>query len=403
MIDVYAASGTFGDKHSLAKDLAAAVMRWEQVPPISLFSKNTARSAGNYSQAEVLYLTAIREAERRPELASHLHCARGGLALVYQAQARYAEAESIYLDQLTEAKDSSQPDTRLHAAYMSLAGLYQDEGRYAEAEEQYKAALAETERAELWPNRGPMACTARRVARFYVSRQKYVAAEPLFKRAIEILEEEALRRDSSLPHDLKELAKFCQDQGKHAEAEDLYRRAVAVSEECRGPEDALTVHYLRDLGTFYRATGRHSEAETVYRRALATVEKTAELETARYLTPWKRLTLKHGALEGVIRNIESSVATALDHLAECYEDQQRYGMPRPNRSAGGRLRLRREAGERSFLTSWRTLWSPTALFWASWVGMPKPRRSRRGLSLSARSIRKEVTGVSWGSSRGLAK
>ena len=78
---------------------------------------NTARSAGNYSQAEVLYLTAIREAERRPELASHLHCARGGLALVYQAQARYAEAE----------------------------------------------------RAELWPNRGPMACTARRVARFYAS------------------------------------------------------------------------------------------------------------------------------------------------------------------------------------------------------------------------------------------
>jgi len=42
MIDVYAASGTFSDKHSLAKDLAAAVMRWEQVPPISLFSKNTA-------------------------------------------------------------------------------------------------------------------------------------------------------------------------------------------------------------------------------------------------------------------------------------------------------------------------------------------------------------------------
>ena len=42
MIDVYAATGTFSDKHSLAKDLAAAVMRWEQVPPISLFSKNTA-------------------------------------------------------------------------------------------------------------------------------------------------------------------------------------------------------------------------------------------------------------------------------------------------------------------------------------------------------------------------
>ena len=42
MIDVYAADGTFADKHVLARDLAAAVMKWEQVPPISLFEKNTA-------------------------------------------------------------------------------------------------------------------------------------------------------------------------------------------------------------------------------------------------------------------------------------------------------------------------------------------------------------------------
>jgi phenylpyruvate tautomerase PptA (4-oxalocrotonate tautomerase family) len=42
MIDVYAAAGTFADKHALARGLAAAVMKWEQVPPISLFEKNTA-------------------------------------------------------------------------------------------------------------------------------------------------------------------------------------------------------------------------------------------------------------------------------------------------------------------------------------------------------------------------
>jgi phenylpyruvate tautomerase PptA (4-oxalocrotonate tautomerase family) len=42
MIDVYAAAGTFGEKHTLAKDLASAVMRWEQVPEISLFKNNTA-------------------------------------------------------------------------------------------------------------------------------------------------------------------------------------------------------------------------------------------------------------------------------------------------------------------------------------------------------------------------
>ncbi len=42
MIDVYSTSGTFADKHTLAKDLAAAVMRWEKVPELPLFRKNTA-------------------------------------------------------------------------------------------------------------------------------------------------------------------------------------------------------------------------------------------------------------------------------------------------------------------------------------------------------------------------
>ena len=42
MIDVYAAEGTFSDKHALAQSLAQAVMRWEQVPEISLFADNTA-------------------------------------------------------------------------------------------------------------------------------------------------------------------------------------------------------------------------------------------------------------------------------------------------------------------------------------------------------------------------
>ena len=42
MIDVYAAEGTFSDRHTLARDLAAAVMRWEQVPDLPLFANNTA-------------------------------------------------------------------------------------------------------------------------------------------------------------------------------------------------------------------------------------------------------------------------------------------------------------------------------------------------------------------------
>jgi phenylpyruvate tautomerase PptA (4-oxalocrotonate tautomerase family) len=42
MIDVYAAQGTFANKSDLAQQLAAAVMKWEQVPPLALFKNNTA-------------------------------------------------------------------------------------------------------------------------------------------------------------------------------------------------------------------------------------------------------------------------------------------------------------------------------------------------------------------------
>ena len=42
MIDVYATAGTFSDKHQLATDLAATLMRIEEVPDIPMFRQNTA-------------------------------------------------------------------------------------------------------------------------------------------------------------------------------------------------------------------------------------------------------------------------------------------------------------------------------------------------------------------------
>src|ERR1700675_1160366 len=42
MIDVYAAAGTFSDRHALARNLATELMTIEQVPDIPMFRKNTA-------------------------------------------------------------------------------------------------------------------------------------------------------------------------------------------------------------------------------------------------------------------------------------------------------------------------------------------------------------------------
>ena len=42
MIDVAARAGTFKDKPALVVALSKAMMKWEQVPPISMFTDNTA-------------------------------------------------------------------------------------------------------------------------------------------------------------------------------------------------------------------------------------------------------------------------------------------------------------------------------------------------------------------------
>jgi phenylpyruvate tautomerase PptA (4-oxalocrotonate tautomerase family) len=80
MIDVYAAAGTFSDPHTLARDLAGAVMRWEQVPDLPLFTENTAAfihdldaaaisnvaGEGNYVRVQVL--TPINVLDREKQL-----------------------------------------------------------------------------------------------------------------------------------------------------------------------------------------------------------------------------------------------------------------------------------------------------------------------------------------------
>src|SRR2546428_13028062 len=80
MIDVYAAEGTFSDTHALAKDLAAAVMRWEKVPDIAMFRNNTAafvhdlpveavsNVAGDSNYVRVQILTPIGVLDRDKQL-----------------------------------------------------------------------------------------------------------------------------------------------------------------------------------------------------------------------------------------------------------------------------------------------------------------------------------------------
>ena len=82
MIDVYAAAGTFADPKALARDLATALMKVEQVPDISLFRNNTAafihqmpvnalsNVAGDADRVRIQVLTNAAALDRDKQLAA---------------------------------------------------------------------------------------------------------------------------------------------------------------------------------------------------------------------------------------------------------------------------------------------------------------------------------------------
>ena len=86
MIDVYAAAGTFADKHSLARDVAACVMRNEQVPGLALFRNNTAgfvhelpaeaianvAGEGNYVRVQVLTPVGVLDRDKQLSVVKEL-------------------------------------------------------------------------------------------------------------------------------------------------------------------------------------------------------------------------------------------------------------------------------------------------------------------------------------------
>jgi phenylpyruvate tautomerase PptA (4-oxalocrotonate tautomerase family) len=102
MIDVYATEGTFADKHALAQNLAAAVMRWERVPDLALFRDNTAAfvhdlaadsianvaGESNYVRVQVLTPAGVLDRDKQlgvvSELTEIVAAAAGDLSLAHR-------------------------------------------------------------------------------------------------------------------------------------------------------------------------------------------------------------------------------------------------------------------------------------------------------------------------------
>ena len=263
------------------------------------------RNRARYTEAEPLYLRALRIWEQRlgsehPDLATPLN----GLANLYREQGKYAEAEPLFQRALRIREQQLGSEHPLAAeSFNDLAELYRYQGKYTEAEPLYQRALRIWEQ-RLGTEHPLVAYPLNNLAELYREQGKYAEAEPLYRRALRIWEQQLGPAHPDVAHPLNNLAILYSVQSRYAEAEPFFQRALSISEQAYGPEHPRVAAPLNNLAELYREQGKYAEAEPLYRRALHIWEQAYGSE-------------------------HQLVASPLDGLANLYREQGKYAEAEP--------------------------------------------------------------------------
>ena len=159
------------------------------------------------------------------------------------------------------------------ARLLNRAGGYlRERARYGEAEPLWQRALAIVEQA-LGPDHPDTALSLNNLAVLYWYQGRLAEAGPLCERALAIFERALGPDHPDTALSLNNLAELYRDQGQLAEAEPLYERALAIRERALGPEHPATALSLNNLAALYWHQGRLAEAEPLCERALAIRER----------------------------------------------------------------------------------------------------------------------------------
>src|SRR5713101_5117270 len=232
------------------------------------------------------------------------------------------------------------------ARLLNQAGYYlKQRARYGEAEPLFKHALSIGEQ-QLGPQHPYTAASLSNLALLYKSQGKYSEAEPLFKRTLAIGEQQLGPQHRYTATSLDNLAGLYVSQGKYSEAEPLYQRALSIREQQLGSQHPATATSLNSLAELYRRQGKYAEAESLFKRALSIREQqlgSQHPDTARSLNDLAGLHVnqgEYGKAEPLYQRALSiyeqrlgpqhpDTARSLNGLAELYRRQGKYSEAEP--------------------------------------------------------------------------
>ena len=184
---------------------------------------------------------------------------------------RYDMVES-YQASLQQYEQSSPDSKSLAYTYNLVADFLSNNAKYDAAEPLFRRALDISERV-LGKDHPETATSLNSLAKLLVVKGDFAGAEPLFRRALDI-DERVLGKDTpNTAVSLNDLAKLFAIKGDYAGAEPLFRRALDIHERVLGKDHPDTATSLNNLALLLDSKGDYEGAEPLYRRALAIYEK----------------------------------------------------------------------------------------------------------------------------------
>lgn len=276
-------------------------------------------SRGRYAEAEPLYKRVLEIREKQlPGDHPNIPKAQRRLALLHKDQGRYAESETLYkraLELYEKQPDKNSFDgiaiplaTTLHG----LAMLHESQGRDAEAKS-FSGRACDTLANIRDENHHNIMVALNDTARFHDKYGDYAISEPLYMLALDFSEK--YLSEKQVLTILYNLAVLYEERYgyKEPETEQLYKRALEICEEQQGQEHLNTARLLNHLALLYVNQGRYTEAEPLFKRA-------ARISITRYqdrYTDSNPLTKKY-------REIIVLFVTYLENLASLFAIQGRY-------------------------------------------------------------------------------
>jgi hypothetical protein len=193
-------------------------------------------------------------------------------AVVVLEMDRAKRAAIVVLGVLAWPGGAGAQSDALLEAYDRSKGLFA-EGRFADAIPFAAEAVAHGE-AEFGGDDITTAMLLNNLAELHRAAKDYAAAEPLHRRALEILGSRLPPEDTQIAVSAHNLAEVYRAQERYAEAETLHLQALEIRRLAFGPGDPAVALSLDKLAALYHAQGRDDAAEPLYVEALAIAEET---------------------------------------------------------------------------------------------------------------------------------